>query len=558
MRQRYGPVHCVKISENIRNLFTQTPYEFISRSKRKISQCNGDKTDGESLTKLLKAADWTSDFPEDDLPMIKVTEEQFEKMLTVKKNSRSGKLRKICEECGFRAKSLLALFSHMGDHLGPLTHICKACSMKLSTKTALMAHKRTCHSKGSVKCIECPKILPSLEKMHEHLNAHRKFKPYQCKLCDNRFQSLHIYRKHLKVKHKMQSLKELNLCCKVCNCHFYTDDHLFIHKLNHNHHNNKEHLKCKVCNFTSTVTSVFVNHLLKHTPEHREMNNLSVCEHCKRVFFSHYSLDDHKKKNHQDKQNNVTAAAVNETHTNNVDAPRVPENYNKVTCGTCLKVFANLSSLQKHLETEHSGKSNNTTATAGGRTAQTAAIRNSTQSVGNAASTPPATSSAGVVAWVCNMCCRKFNSEHYLNVHMKLHTGNRPVFQCEECGFVYAKRTQVLEHIRNDHAEQVEKHQQMQQQQQQQQQQPVSVAQHHPTLIAADNSTPPIYGAQQTPTAATAYPGGQIVAGLHNQAHMVQTAAQAAAAWNQLKIPNVDQPQDVTYNFPNFNTTQFF
>lgn len=43
---------------------------------------------------------------------------------------------------------------------------------------------------------------------------------------------------------------------------------------------------------------------------------------------------------------------------------------------------------------------------------------------------------------------------------MKVHTGTKPVFQCEECGQIYGKKMQVLEHIRIDHAEQVQQQQQ--------------------------------------------------------------------------------------------------
>ena len=40
--------------------------------------------------------------------------------------------------------------------------------------------------------------------------------------------------------------------------------------------------------------------------------------------------------------------------------------------------------------------------------------------------------------------------------------GNKPVFQCEECGQIYGRKQQVLDHIKSDHAEQVQQHQQQQ------------------------------------------------------------------------------------------------
>lgn len=505
LKQRYGPIHAVSIEKNIKNLFVQTPSEFVSRAKRKLSSRQVAESQDDIL-RQLKTMEEDSDISKSEKPSIEVTEEEFDKMVSFKKrskaNARAVSVRKKCQVCDFEARTMLSLFTHMNDHLGPLNEQCQVCKLKVSDKNALFNHKALCvHSKKTFNCPECHNIFSSEEKLFEHINIHRVIKPFVCNTCNIRMQTMNEYKKHIKLIHQINTVKQLNFVCSVCHSYFYTGDHLLIHKLNQNHVD-KEHFRCKICTFSCNLVSAFHTHILSHSYDEREKTNLAMCPECKKIFFSSFRMEDHIKRKHGEilsgKENAVVEPSIEEVQA----ASSHTASFEGFTCSTCYKVYSTINALQKHVEIQHAEK--------------------------------PQSSSVTLHIVACNVCGRKFNSEHTLGAHMKLHLGNRQVFQCEECGYVYGKRSQVLEHIRNDHAEQVEKHQQMQQ---------------HGMIIDT-----PLYQTQSQ--AQQHHYAEPPVIAMEAQNQIVQQP-QSTDSWAQIKIPNAEQNQEVNYNFSNFNP-QFF
>ncbi|RXG55666.1 Zinc finger protein [Armadillidium vulgare] len=407
IKQRYGPLSTINISENIKSLFTMTPGEFVSGMKRKLSSLKTCENE-DIIVKQLKAIDDEPlDIFESDKPSIQVSEEQFEKMISIRKYSKtSNVLRKECEVCGFQAKSMLALFVHMEDHLGPLTEGCEHCDLKLSSPEALLNHTKVCvHSRKNLKCWECHNIFPSSEKLFEHMNSHRKIKPYKCGSCTSEFQTMNEYKKHIRLIHSITTVKQLNYHCHFCHSYFYTNDHLLIHKINQNHCE-KEHIGCKICNFSAGLVDAFKSHLMTHSYEQRENHNMAICLSCQKIFFSSYRLEDHHKKMHPTTQVSVSKEkSVVSPPTTQTQAGDVAEYVETISCPKCFKVYSSEASLQRHIENYHSDKNY------------------------------PSSQPSPLTTVSCDVCGRKFNSEYFLNAHMKLHTASRPVFQCEECGF---------------------------------------------------------------------------------------------------------------------------
>lgn len=231
---------------------------------------------------------------EDLRPCIGVTEEEFLQMIDLRQphpGVQPRSLIKKCSECGFHASSLLSLFSHMKAHMGTLTEKCGECRVQLSSKEALETHKKQMHTQRSPMCIICHLNFTTTDQLFDHMNKHRDHLPFECPFCEHKLTNMDAYKKHVRLTHKIKSVRDLKFMCRTCGIHFYTGDHLLLHRVNQNHES--EPFLCKSCGSSAATANEFRSHIMEHTEEEREAANITVCQQCYKVFFSSFRLKFH-------------------------------------------------------------------------------------------------------------------------------------------------------------------------------------------------------------------------------------------------------------------------
>lgn len=433
---------------------------------------------------------------EEDDPRLNigVTEEEFLAMIELRPPNPgilARSLVKKCNVCQFRAPTMLSLFSHMKGHMGTLKEKCEDCNVQLSTKDALETHKKQMHTERSPVCTICQLDFTTKDQLFDHMNKHRDHHPFQCPFCNHKLTNMDAYKKHVRLTHNVKSVKDLKYACKTCNIHFYTQDHLLLHRVNQNHEDIDKFV-CKVCGCSSTSANEFRSHILEHTEEEREAANVTICSVCYKVFFSSYKLTYHIETKHnqcpKEQEPIKVEHNVFDTHKkkkNKGPYLRYLRANVKYECHRCKRRFKTHETLENHIKFSHGGEAK-----------------------------------IAKVECECSLCGRKFSTVRKLSTHMKIHTGNRPVFQCEECGQIYGKKLQVLEHIQMDHAEQVQHHQQQQQQQRQE-------------LVQSSQEAEPLVDIQE-----------------QTQHPVIEGAV--SASWSPIKspfkVPTVEQTQEAVYS----------
>ncbi|XP_045607558.1 uncharacterized protein [Procambarus clarkii] len=429
-------------SSAIRQIFTQSVMEVLSAKVPSRFSSNQDEIDlNEELTvrgkrkKVKKRTSEEGDEEEDTRPSVGCTEEEFLQMIDLRPPNPgilARSLVKRCNVCQFRAPTMLALFSHMQGHMGTLKEKCGDCQVQLSSKEALETHRKQMHTQRSPMCTICQLDFTTKDQLFDHMNKHRDHHPFECPFCDHKLTNMDAYKKHVRLTHKIKSVRDLKYACKTCNIHFYTLDHLLLHRVNQNHED-IDMFNCKACGSSSVTANEFRSHILEHSEEEREAANVAICSQCYKVFFSAFKLKFHLDTKHNQGKKELESVQI-ETSSN--EPPKKKKNKGpylrylraneKYECYKCRRRFKTRETLENHVKFSH-GEKKVTKADC-----------------------------------ECTQCGRKFNALRRLANHMKIHLGNRPVFQCEECGQIYGKKIQVLEHIRTDHAEQVQLHQQQQ------------------------------------------------------------------------------------------------
>lgn len=415
------------MNRNIKKLCTETVLEFVSNAQREEENLKRLKFESEVVSKRPKI-DADSDSSEEESLDSSITEREFVNMLSIKPSADSRG--NSCTKCGFQAKSLLDLFEHVGRHLFGTQDECHVCKTKFFSRQMLIHHQKQIHSEELSVCSICQQVAPTREDYFHHMSSHRPSKPFVCAYCDQRHQTLELYKKHMKDVHFMGTLKEMNFKCKMCQMYFYTEDHLFIHKVNADHFG-KVTFECKICNFPFSSVAGFGSHVLEHNCKQREDHNLAACPECKYVFFDSYQLEDHTRLEHINANSKQTApSAVFESDKNSAN-----KSVKGFACNKCLKVYVTLSALEKHSESSHAAES----------------IEGQMQAASNVAYVPS-----------CNICGMKFASEYFLSSHMNLHVSNKSIFPCDDLSYMYNKRS-LDQTIRSDHhkQEQMLHHQQM-------------------------------------------------------------------------------------------------
>ncbi|KAF2358891.1 Zinc finger C2H2-type [Trinorchestia longiramus] len=347
----------------VREVLTQSLDDILRSSNSRRALLEEDARLGLPARKKVALED---EEYEDPRPEVVLSQEQFVEMIDIRRPEVGGTkkhLYKSCSYCNYRAKTLLSLFAHMKVHLGVMREVCSKCKANFSDKHALEKHRIETHGQKTPECPVCFVELTNNDQLFDHMNRHRTHPPFICTYCSDSFFTLDAYKKHLKSTHKTKSVTDLQIGCKTCNVHFYTQDHLILHRVNMNH-NDIDLFTCKVCGFDFDTAASFRDHIMEHTEEERDAANIAVCPTCFKVFFSSYRLNFHIERSHlmpksnkDPEQPQQQALLIHQPTNKNTKGPymRYLKQTEKNICSLCNRRFKTVEILQSHIHFCHKG-----------------------------------------------------------------------------------------------------------------------------------------------------------------------------------------------------------
>ncbi|KAA0203816.1 hypothetical protein HAZT_HAZT000617 [Hyalella azteca] len=355
----------------VREVLTQSLDDILRSSNSRRALLEEDAKLGLPARKKVALED---EEYEDPRPEVVLSQEQFVEMIDIRRPEVGGTkkhLYKSCSYCNYRAKTLLALFVHMKVHLGVMREVCSKCKASFSDKHALEKHRIETHGQKTPECPVCYVELTNNDQLYDHMNRHRTHHPFICSFCSDSFFTLDAYKKHLKSTHKIKAVTDLQIGCKTCNVHFYTQDHLILHRVNMNH-NDIDLFTCKVCGFDFDTAASFREHIMEHTEEERDVANIAVCPTCFKVFFSAYRLNFHIERSHlmpksskdaeqqeklQQPHQQQQTVFIHQPTNKTTKGPymRYLKQTEKNICSLCNRRFKTVEILQSHIHFCHKG-----------------------------------------------------------------------------------------------------------------------------------------------------------------------------------------------------------
>lgn len=279
-------------------------------------------------------------------------------------------------------------------------------------------------------CIFCPKKFTEPNKLKEHSNKEhsnveslRMPRPFECvikvditdlecKICKMTFTKLDDLVTHLKEIHGKNVMTDNtdiipfkfvgeDLRCAICDARHSTFKVLQEHM--HNHFRN---YICDVCSSGFITKRLLVRHKSRH--EQGEFK----CGHCEKTFVRDQKRRDHEQRIHLGLKKRNRCKLCDEKFDDYwtkmhhmVDKHNAPPI--SLKCNACERTFTNRRSLARHVKKDHLMEREH----------------------------------------VCTICDMQFFLKHYLEAHMRVHTGVKN-FRCHVCMKHYASKKSLRQHLR--------------------------------------------------------------------------------------------------------------
>ncbi|KAI4456302.1 hypothetical protein MML48_8g00021379 [Holotrichia oblita] len=218
----------------------------------------------------------------------------------------------VCNVCGDTFTRKFELVTHEKIH-GKLPHVCEICFKEFLQKRTLIAHMRDHSKKLSLSCQECGGVFTTQEALAFHVKIHSGAaeppkEEYTAMInpqhnlpfnnCDRNAFNMHKF-----VPNKLEN-KE-SLCCPECNCSFYSEEALTLHK---KLHYGDSTLVNDICTLATNIQNRNMTHtgMMHHPgiqqpkkyeptmPEAKEKK--FICEHCSKGFVGKHGLQQHRRR----------------------------------------------------------------------------------------------------------------------------------------------------------------------------------------------------------------------------------------------------------------------
>ncbi|XP_022916468.1 zinc finger protein 615-like [Onthophagus taurus] len=231
----------------------------------------------------------------------------------------------VCNVCGDTFTRKFELVTHQKIH-GKLPHVCEICFKEFLQKRTLIAHMRDHSKKISLSCQECGCVFTTQEALAFHVKVHtttttekpnheypnmlsnNQQQPFIFNNCDrNNFNLNKLHQNAIKIDPTTTTGKG-TYCCPECNCGFYSEEALTLHK---KLHYGDTALVNDICTLATNIqrgnltnpnlmpvnvnlTNSHKNTLNHHHPEQKEKK--FICEHCSKGFVGKHGLQQHRRR----------------------------------------------------------------------------------------------------------------------------------------------------------------------------------------------------------------------------------------------------------------------
>ncbi|ETN67890.1 hypothetical protein AND_000284 [Anopheles darlingi] len=304
--------------------------------------------------------------------------------------------RVVCHICEFLGTDIKDLQEHLNVHADLLPYTCQQCAKVGSSLEPLT----------------------TLKNLRNHLRWHSL--GFECKECGKRFTSEKAYTKHHDTEHAG------DLVCEECGKQFRIRKSWSNHMRRHAAVR-REKYKCELCQKPFANRARLVRHLRVHTGE-----KPYSCSHCDRRFTDHNQRQRHVQKVHESADT---------------------ERFQCECCGTSFKTSRQLEahSVNEHMnpeeQQEYREQRKKRYENRAGQLAEDHCPFPGCDYKANSYGALYVHKRAKhFLLHQCELCGKNYPFLSQLNIHMTVHTGEKP-YECEECGRSFRRLYSYREHI---------------------------------------------------------------------------------------------------------------